>query len=194
MSCIPTADLIAYERDELDPDAAESIEEHFFACASCTERLESIARIATGVVDLVRRGAVSGAVTRAMLARGAEAGLRIRTYEVAPGEQVACTAAPSDDFVSIQLAVDAADDEQIDLVLETTAVSSGEKQVRRVEDVPFDRREKHLVLLNAGDEVRAYPRSRWRIEAVARGPRGVRLLGVYGLDHSPWEERADPSS
>jgi hypothetical protein len=180
-------ELVAYDRGELSDADAERMEAHYFACARCTSRLEAIPRIGAGIVELIRAGAISSSVTSDVVARASSQGLTLRSYRLAPGEQVACTAAPGDDFVVIRLAIDLDPAESVDVAAEITHVDSGARRTQLTEDVAFDSSSRELVFLFAGDVVRSLPRTRWDMEAHVRGPGGERRIGPYTLDHTPWE-------
>ena len=68
--------LIAYWLGELDAAAEAPLEEHFFACAHCTRRLEGLAALASGIRAAVRDGAVAMALTPRFLGYLKEQGLR----------------------------------------------------------------------------------------------------------------------
>lgn len=187
---LPLAALVDYDAGDLPDLEAARVEEHFFACAACTERLAAIRRLGAGIAGLVRSGGVTASVTSELVERARAHGLVLRSYRVAPGETVACTASPDDDFVVIRLGVDTTPDETVDLETTITLVESGGTDRIVSRDVTVDRERREIVILNAGDRVRAMPRSRWSIEARVAGPGGERRLGPYVLDHAPWREHA----
>jgi len=190
--------LVAYWFGELDEAKATGVEQHYFACPACTARLEGITRLGDAVIELVRHGGVSASVTRKLVDVGIARGLRVRTYRVEPGQAVACTAAPDDDFIALSLvmpasAIDAVDAHgSIDVAVAWTELASGVQNHRTVSDVSFDRREGELVFLSAGREIRALPKSQWQWTAVLRSPSGEIRLGPYTLDHTPWDQLAHP--
>ncbi|MBX3468146.1 MAG: hypothetical protein KF878_14840 [Planctomycetes bacterium] len=179
--------LLAYRQGELDDAAAGEVEEHYFACAACAAALAWLEGLGAAVAGLVGVGAVSAAVTGALVERAAAQGLRVRTYRLAPGGRVACTAAPEDDLVALRLAVDAPEGEGVDLVAEVVDAASGARFTRRTDDVVVDRVAGEAVLVHAGAQIRAFPRTRWELELRTRGP-APRALGAYTLEHTPWEE------
>jgi hypothetical protein len=181
-------DLVEYERGEAIPVDSERIEEHFFACGDCARRLEILSRVGAGVVALVREGRVSASVTAGLLDNARQRGVRLRSYRLAPGDTVACTAGPTDDFVVIRLAVDVVEGESVDVASEAQNVETGEAWSETAEDVALDRRGSEIVYAFAGDRVRSLPRTRWTMRARVHGPRGDRQLGPYVLDHTPWEQ------
>jgi hypothetical protein len=184
-------ELAAYVTGELPAEAAERIEEHYFGCARCAHRLEGVQALGQGVRELLRGGLVSVAATDALVGHAGASGINLRMYRLAPGEQVACTAAPGDDFVVIRLglAIDAM--ESVDVTAEVLDVDAGRAESRLTEDVTVDRAAGEIVYLYAGDLVRSLPRTRWTMHAQVRGPAGARTVGPYVLNHTPWERLGD---
>jgi Putative zinc-finger len=187
----PLEDLIAWERGELDPAASDQLEEHVFGCGECTRRLEGVAGLAAGIRELVAAGAIPAAVSGQLAERAEERGLRLRTYRLAPGETVACTAGPLDDFVVVRLGLEVEEGESVDLVAEVADLQTGGSDTRLTEDVPIDRGAGEIVYLYPGAAIRSLPRSLWSVTARVRGPKGERELGPYTLDHTPWEQLTD---
>jgi hypothetical protein len=186
---MPLDALVAYGRGELAPDEEGRVEEHLFACGACAQVLEDVERLGAGIAALARAGRVVASATGTLLARAAREGLRLRTYHVAPGEEVPCTAAPDDDYLVVRLAAGAAiGEERVDLAREGVEVASGARQVWRSEDVLLDRAGEEVVLMFPAAAIRDLRRSRWRLDVHARGAGAAGLVGTYRLDHTPWEE------
>lgn len=190
---LPDDRLLAYLQRRLAADAEAGVEAHYFACGACAARLEALAALRAAVVGLVDRGGVSAAATEALLAAAAVRGRQVRRYRLRPGETVACTAAPEDAFVAVWLGVEPLAGEEVDLVAEITELASGASIVQRSDGVPVDRAAGGVVYLYAGEAIRALPRSRFRIEAELRGPSGVRRVGPFVLDHTPWQQLPGPA-
>ncbi len=180
---VALADLVAYHRRELPPHEEARVEEHFFACERCARALDSIERLRAATVALVRSGRVAGSASASLVARAEGERVRIRTYRLSPGEQVACTASPQDDLVVVRLAGDFRGFERVDLSLEAMDLASGARETRRVRDVVVDHVVGEIVLLYPGELVRGMPRSLLRYD-VYSGEAG-QLLGTYTLDHTP---------
>lgn len=188
-------ELIAYvleQPPELGEADRERIESHYFACPSCTRRLETVMQLRQGIVDVVSRGRVSASVTPELVARGTAGGLRVRNYTVHPGQSVACTAAPDDDFVAIRLGLDAPEAETVDVAVRWLSLDDGATDDRQLSEVTFDPRTGEIVLLFSGAEVWQYPKSRWTMDAVVRDASGERRVGPYVLEHTPWERLEHP--
>jgi hypothetical protein len=188
---IPLPDLVAWERGDLEPEAGDALEEHVFGCAECTRRLEGVVALAAGIREAVAAGELPAAVTGELVERAETQGVRLRTYRLAPGESVACTAGPDDDFVVVRLGVEVEAGESVDLVAQVADINTGTRDTRITEDVPVDPATGEVVYLYPGDAIRSLPRTLWSVTARVRGPRGERDLGPYTLDHTPWEQLPD---
>jgi hypothetical protein len=187
------AELILYERRELEPAEIELVEEPSFACADCTKRLEFVVRLGRSVDDLVRHGLVSASVTAELVATAEEQGVRLRTYRMSPGQQVACTASPSDDLVVIRLGMVVDESESVDIAFHTTYIDTGETESRIAENVSVDRSSGEAIYVYSGDLVRSLPRIRSSMRALIRKAESTRELGPYVLDHTPWNQLVNRS-
>jgi predicted anti-sigma-YlaC factor YlaD len=185
---LSTAELAAYMLGELAGEDQDRVELHLFQCEACGCRLAALSRLGRAVADLVRAGGVSASVPPRLLESAATRGLQIRRYRLAPGERVQCTAGPEDDFVAVQLDVQLAPGETVDIAAEGLDLTSGATQTTLAEDVVLDRERAQVIILYPGESIRALPRSRWTLEALVRGPAGERRLGPYTMDHTPWEQ------
>jgi predicted anti-sigma-YlaC factor YlaD len=81
-------DLLDYWTAAIAGTDAERIEEHLFACGECGARLDAMASLGSGLAALVRRGRVSGIVSRSLLNRIQRDGGQVRLYTISPGESV----------------------------------------------------------------------------------------------------------
>ena len=185
---VPLDELLAYHRGELIEDAAERVEEAYFSCGGCAERLAWIQELGAELAALLRSGVITTVLTAGALERAQRHGVRLRSYSLSPGGPVACTAAPDDDLVVVRLSVPAGSGESVSLETATVDLSTGDESVQRVDDLPVDAVSGEVVIAYAGDMVRALPRSRWTAHAVVKGAAGERRFGPYVLDHTPWEE------
>lgn len=183
-------ELLQYRFGELDSASSERVEEHYFRCAACTRRLASLERLGDRVIEAVRGGSIAAAVTSSLVERGLRDGLKVRSYHLGPGEQIACTAAPDDDFVALHLAVNVGQVTAVDVAVEWTDVETGVANSNYVSDVAVDQVAHEVVLLTPGRQIREVPRSHWRMEAIVRGTSGEQRLGPYVLNHTPWEQLA----
>jgi Putative zinc-finger len=104
-------DLLDYWTHAIGGAEAEQLEEHLFTCGACTARLEAMSTLGAGLAALVRRGRVSGIVSRALLNRMQRDGVQVRLYTLSPGESVPCAAFPGDDLLVVSLRADFAGSE-----------------------------------------------------------------------------------
>jgi len=183
---IDLSTLVAYWTGELG-DGEARFEEHFFACASCTARLRTLAALGDGIAELLQSGRVFASLTQGVLDRAAARGLRIRSYRLGPDESVACTIAPDDDVNVIRLAADFTGIDGVDLDVYSVEADR-ETRTERLRDLVVDRGSDELVLLYPGEAIRPLPRTTFRLELSASGAGDPRRLGTYTLHHSPWSE------
>lgn len=176
--------LVAYWLGELPPAAEAPVEEHLFGCAYCTDRLEALAALASGIRAVVRSGAVHAMITQPFLEQMQRQGMRIREYRVAPGERVACTLGPDDDAVVSRLQVTLAGVERVD-VLQSVDLGDGDLQQWRLDDVPFDTNAGELLSLPSAATLRKLPAHTTRVTLVAVDATGERALGDYTFAHTP---------
>lgn len=181
-------ELLAYRFGELDPARSERVEQHYFSCGACSQRLEVLERLGQELTRAVRGGMISAAVTPSLLDRCRRDGLRIRSYLVEAGEQVACTSAPSDDFVAIHLALDVDASAAVDVAVEWIDLERGLHESRYVDDVARNPHSREVVLLFAARQIRAFPRSQWHMQAIVRNTSGEQRIGPYTLNHTPWDQ------
>lgn len=181
---IPLAELIDYWLAELPGGRAEALEEHVFECAECEARLDAVRASGEAIVALVRGGGLSGSATTALLNRFARDRLNVRQYTVEPGEVVACTVSPHDDFLITRFVVRDASPPRIDIAV----FDDQQRQLRRVEDVAFDRRTGQVMTFLAARPVQSEPTERLHFVLVAPTPDGERVLGRYTLDHTAMRE------
>lgn len=191
LSPAPLEDLIAWERGELEGAVGERLEEHVFGCAPCARELEVLGLLGAGIGALLAAGGIPAAVTDALVERAARLGSKLRSYRVAPGESVNCTAAPDDDYVVLRLGVHVEEGENVDLVADFTDLETGARETRRNDDVVVDRVSGEVVYLQPGAFIRSLPRSLWSLSALVRGPGAERRLGPYTFHHTPWEQLAE---
>lgn len=175
--------LIAYWLGELPAPAEADVEAHYFACASCATRLQSLAALGAGIRAAVRDGAVQAVTTPAFLQQLKRQGLRVREYATALGERVACTLRADEDAVAGRVRVPLAGVQRLD-ALQRFEVG-GTVQEWRAEDVPFDAEAGEIVILPSAAALRPLPASLLRVRLVAVDEAGERLLGEVVFDHTP---------
>lgn len=185
-------DLIDYSLAELDAARESAVEEHFFACESCARTLEWVAQLGPAIVRALADMRVPVPVSAALVGSARSHGATVREYRLAQGETAHCTAEPDDTFIALHLAGPLEGVSSVGLEIAFDDLASGAHAVQRLDDVPVDAATGEVVLLLAGDAVRAYPRSRWVFHATAAGSTSASALGPYFLDHTPWDERTRP--
>jgi hypothetical protein len=157
------------------------IEEHYFACARCTERLEWLAALSQGVRAALRAGALGMAVSSSFVEAMKRAGMRLREYRLEVGGSVNCTITAQDDGVLSRLEAPLAGVERLDVeVLDAQGAPR-----ERLEDVPFDRAAGEVLLLPAAAALRKKPAHVERLRLVAVGDAGRGALGEYTFVHTP---------
>ncbi len=171
-------ELLDYWTRAIAGTDAESIEEHLFSCGECSARLEAMASLGAGLASLVRRGRVSGIVSRSLLNRMQRDGVHVRLYTLSPGERVPCAAFPGDDLLVVSLRADFAGSETV-----TLRVSGPEDAVvGHMLDVPVARTDVEILWATPGESVRGMPSARLRL-TLTDAPGSV-VLAEYELDHT----------
>ena len=177
MSCPALARLIEYLLREDD----EALEEHYFGCAACSERLTWLSELATALpAVLERRGGQRLVLTREVIERLERGGVRMRHYHFDDHRQIACTVGAEDDLVVTWIPVTAAADE----IIACDMLGPGGVVFATSDDMPFDRGRGELVLGEPAVGLRRLPDVVMRLQLRAIGPAGVRDLGEYVYNHS----------
>ena len=186
---VPDDDLLDYWTHAIAGSEAERIEEHLFTCGACAARLEAMSMLGAGLAALVRRGRVSGIVSRALLNRMQRDGVQIRLYSLSPGEAVPCAAFPGDDLLVVSLNADLAGSETVSL----SVTGPEDAPFRYLADVPVARTDREILWATPGTEVRRLPSTRLRLRLTSGRP-GAPVLGEYELDHTAVEALTDSTS
>lgn len=162
-----------------DP-ATDDLEEHLFECGECAAALERIHRTATAIVLAVREAALGSGATTALLNRMSRDRLNVRHYTILPGETVACSVAPNDDFMAGRLVLPDGDFERIDMrVLDASA-----QELMRVDDVVVDARHRQVILFIPAQPVLSEGSATTHYVLVAPSASGEREIGRYSMAHS----------
>ena len=184
MSCrnpIGFETLIAYWLGEVPEKSEATLEEHLFVCAHCTNRLEGLAALASGVRAAVMDGKVTMVVSTPFLESMKQAGLALREYRVQPGGSVNCTIATDDDAVISRLQAPLAGVERVDLV----RVQSGVEPELRVADLPFNADAGEVLVVPSPAWLKAMPAFTMQMRLIAVGKAGEKQIGEYTFNHSP---------
>jgi len=156
--------LVAYWLGETDEATTHAIDEHLLGCDRCGAQLDEVIALGDGVRRAFDAGLVAAFVGAPFIERLAARGAHVHEYRLAPGESVACHAAPGDDVLVTRLAAPLAGVARVDAVIESSLVA-GEQ---RLADIPFDAARGQVLLMPRIADVRP-----------------ERVLGRYTLDHSP---------
>jgi hypothetical protein len=176
--------LVAYWLGEVAPEEEAPLEEHLFACASCSARLEELSAFADGIRAVVRQGRVAAVISAPFLEALRRQGLRIREYRVPPGGRVDCTMRTDDDAVVSRMQAPLAGVKRVDLLQRVEV--GGEVSEFRLEDVPFDPAAGEVLTLPLSPAaLRKMPAHTARMRLVAVEETGERELGEYVFAHTP---------
>jgi hypothetical protein len=175
--------LVAYWLGELGAEPQAQAEEHLFACADCSARLDELAVLAAGIRATVREGRVAAMITPRFLEALRRQGLRMREYRVPPGGRADCTLGAGDHGVCGRMQAELAGVKRID-ALERLEVA-GEVTERRVEDVAFDPAAGEVLILPSAAWLRKMPANTLRVRLVAVEEAGERVIGEYTFAHMP---------
>ena len=179
---VPDDDLLDYWTGATAGTDADRIEEHLFSCGECATRLDAMASLGSGLAVLVRRGRVSGIVSRSLLNRLQRDGVHVRLFTLSPGETVPCAAFPGDDLLVVALRADFAGSETVSV----SVTGPEDAPFRYMGEVPVARTDREILWATPGAEVRRMPSVRLRLTLTSGGP-GAAVLGEYELDHTAME-------
>jgi hypothetical protein len=172
--------LVAYWLGEVPENGEATLEEHLFACAHCSQRLEQLAALAAGVRAAVEGGRVSMVVSEPFVAAMKQAGLRLREYELDPGGSVYCTIRAEDDAVVSRMRAPLGGVKRLDVV----RVHDGAPEVR-LTDVPFDAKAGEVLVIPSAAWLKTMPAFTMRMRLIAVGEAGEKQIGDYTFNHSP---------
>jgi hypothetical protein len=159
----------------------ESVEEHLLACNACGARLRSIIQMAGALRKLARSAALRVVVSKEFVDRAAESGRRVRQYDFAPGQTVACTIAADDDLLVARLAADLNDARRVDLSF--CDPQGVERQ--RMTDIPVRTDAGCVVFSESVVFAKASPSTSMTARLLAVSDDGKeRLLGEYTFQHT----------
>lgn len=176
--------LVAYWLGELPQAEAQALEEHLFACAHCTRRLEALAALGSGIRAAVSGGRLHAIISRGFLEQMRAQGLRVREYQVEPGGRVECTMAAEDDAVVSRVRAPLAGVKRLDALWRIEA--GGRVEALRIEDVPFDPASGEVLQLPlAPIRLRKMPAHTATMRLVSVEDQGERELGEYVFAHTP---------
>lgn len=170
--------LLEHWLGELDDQRSQGIDLHLLGCDACGTRFDEIAALAVGVREAFGAGLVGTAVGEGFVRRLGERGLRLREYSVECNGSVNCTITPEDDVVISRLRAPLSGIAQVDLVLR----GPSEPGFRAV-DIPFDAASGEVVFVVPAARLRKLPNCTERMQLIAVGVDGERLIGHYTFNH-----------
>ena len=173
-------DLLAYWLGELDEPREHALEEHLFACAACSKKLEGVAALGAAIRGELLSGAFSFVTSAPFIRRIKEAGWQVREYDLPAGGSVACTVTPDDDFVVSYLRAPLSDVRRLDVLIDDT--TSGK---HRVNDVAFDSEAGTLAAVTSTAYLKTLGHSQQRVRLVAVDGVEERVIADYTFNHSP---------
>ena len=179
-------ELIAYHMRELPEADAERIEAHYFACAHCSERLESVSLLDDGVRALVHGGGLFASSTMTMIARARALHVLVREYRTDPGEHVDCTAGPDDDLLVTRYG-GLAGVTSVDVHFRGVVPGTDQVIAMELPDAPVDQRTGDLVLVAPGAMNRSLPALDIEVRLTVHGAGGSHEAGPYHCHHRPWD-------
>jgi hypothetical protein len=172
--------LVAYWLGELDETHEAALEEHYLGCAECSARLGEVEALAEGVKRAYGSGRVGAVVTTAFVERLRSRGLRLREYQVPRNGSVNCSIGPEHDVLLGYL-----NDVPLEGVSRVDAVVVLDHEIR-LEDVPFDKAARQVILAPSVELMRSLPAHREVVRLMAIEEGGERVLGEYTFNHSQY--------
>lgn len=170
MSHTPFTELVDYWAGELPPGDEALVEEHAFACDACSRRMNTLGRLADGVMRTIgRRGGFQVVATQAMVEQLERDGLVTHHYRAKLGDVVACHVRAEDDVVVTTIEDDLTSVEHV----RYTLMGAGRQVIFQQDDVPVDRATGLLVFSDPAEIMR----STYFEDAIRGGPRPAGVVG-----------------
>ena len=178
-------DFLAYRRGELDIAAEQTIETHYFTCASCAERLAWVESLEDAVVIAMRRGLFDVIVTQQSIEKLESLGSIVRKYDLGAGQAVSCTIAPGDDMTVVTLHAPSRPGVPVTLVVDLLDHTSGQ-QMQEQRPAFADPHTGDVIVRLAGEVQRAI--GPMRVTLTLRYGEGadVETVGPFEMNHTPW--------
>ena len=183
MNCanpLDAAVLFDYWVGKLGKEEEEVVEEHLFGCDGCGERLKEAIALAEGVRNVAREGTLQTVVSEAFVKRAVEEGLRVRQYVVPANGSVQCTVAAEDDLLIGRLEADLRGVQRVDL----SWIDSQGMELRRQEDIPFDREAGNVLWQYSITMAKAAPSETLVARLVSVEGESERVIGEYTFHHT----------
>ena len=164
------------------PAAGEAaVEEHLFECDRCGDQFREMIELAEGLRTLAQSGSLRVVVADDLVQHAVDAGLRVRQYEVAPGQTVLCTVSADDELLFARLAADLSGATRVDL----SFCDPHGVERQRMMDIPVRGDAGSVVLHESLTFVKASPSTAMITRLLAVDADGdERLLGEYTFQHT----------
>jgi hypothetical protein len=175
-----TQDLLAYWLGELDEAAESRIDEHLFACATCSDHLSTVVKLGAAIRNELLRGDFGFVLPAAFIRRLKDAGLRVREYNLEPGASVNCTVTPDDDLVVAHMRAPLREVRRLDLVIQDSVAGS-----MRANDVAFDPAADGVTMVPSVAFLRTLRNAQQRVRLVAVEGVEERVIADYTFNHYP---------
>lgn len=171
-------ELLEYWLGELDEARELALDEHLFACASCSARLAALVDLGAAIRREFLAGRCTFVTSAPFVRRLKEAGFHVREYALPAGGSVDCTVTPEDDFVVSYLQAPLGGVDRLDLLIDDS--TSGKQ---RANDVAFDA--DGVVAVTSTAYLRTLRHSQMRVRLVAVQGADERVVGDYTFNHYP---------
>ena len=165
--------------DLADDDGMNEVEEHLFACGSCSARLEQFAALGSGLATLARQGRISGIVSRALVNRLQRDGVHVRAFSLVPGEVVPCAVFPGDDLIVTALRGDFSAVDAVAL----SVTGPGGSPFSQLDNVPVSGPEREVLWATPAAFIRQMSSMRLDLTVTSTGAARSEL-GRYALEHT----------
>lgn len=161
-------------------DDAEAIEAHVLECPDCTRVAHRLLDVRDAIRGAFLAGQIRCVATPALVDAMEVAGLETRSYNLAPGAVVPCSATSTQHYAITRLSADLGGMSRVDLEVTT----EGDNVLERIPDAPFSLEAKAVLLADAGDFLRSLPAMTIQIRLTGVETDGRRIeLGTYRLAH-----------
>lgn len=177
-------ELLAYWLAEQSAEETARAEDHLFECTACATQLDALHRTAAATVALVRRGEVGGWATHALVNRMSRDRVNMRQYICEPGETIACTVAPGDDYLMGRFVLPKGESGRLDVRVH----DPGGVELMRISDLAVDARSRHAIMFMPARPTLGAPSMLLHYVLVTPTADGDREVARYSMDHTSSSE------
>jgi Putative zinc-finger len=175
-----TQDLLAYWLGELGEADESRLDEHLLACADCSERLRTIVDLGAAIRSDLLSGDFGFVLPAAFIRRIQDAGLRVREYDLEPGDSVNCTVTPGDDLVVAHMRAPLHGVSRLDMIVRDDTIGT-----LRVSDLAFDPKAQSVTMVPSVTYLRTLRHAQQRVRLVAVEGVEERVIADYTFNHYP---------